>query len=197
MTFKSLLSQKQIHSIFYFIIGMIALLFLNSKEFITIIQILILSMIITSILNFISETRRKYIISHPYHKNNYDSNKEIIIAEYFKKKNIIFVHNKIIKVPKQFGIFNVPFVNEKIKPDFFLPEFNIYVEYCGLMNDEGYKQNYQRKKKLYRDNNLDVIWLYEKDLYQKHEKDFSKLGWCFTQKLLEVFKKREMIDRYF
>lgn len=199
MNFKSLLSQKQINSIFYFIIGIIALFFLtnNSKGFIFVIQILILSMIMISIFNFISETRRKYIISHPYQKNNYDSKKEEIIAEYFKNKNIIFVHNKIIKVPKQFWIFNLPFVYEKIKPDFFLPEFNVYVEYCGLMDDEKYKQNYQRKKKLYLDNNLDVLWLYEKDLYQKYEKDYSRLDWCFTQKLLEIFKTREGINRYF
>ena len=64
MAFRSLLSQKQISSIFYFIVGIIALFFLTneSKGFVLVIQILVISMIIISILNFISETRRKYII---------------------------------------------------------------------------------------------------------------------------------------
>jgi hypothetical protein len=72
----------------------------------------------------------------------------------------------------------------------YLPEFEVFVEYWGLIDDENYKKNsYDFKKKLYKENCVEVIDLYPKNLQENH------LDWAFTSKLLEIFKRREGIDR--
>jgi hypothetical protein len=40
-------------------------------------------------------------------------------------------------------------------PDFFLPEFGVFVEVCGADREKEYK----RRKKIYFDNNIKVIFL--------------------------------------
>lgn len=140
--------------------------------------------IFISVIAFWDESIKRYKILVPYKKNNYDSKAEEKIAAYFKRKNIIFNHHPEIKVPKPFWIFTIPFVNIKLEPDFFLPEFNVFVEYWGMMDDSEYKKNsYDRKKKLYKDNLLDFISLYPRNL--------NNLDFVFTSKLLDLIKERD------
>ena len=40
-------------------------------------------------------------------------------------------------------------------PDFFLPQFGVYIEVCGAKRDD----EYERRKKLYFSNNIKVIFV--------------------------------------
>jgi len=45
-------------------------------------------------------------------------------------------------------------------PDFYLPELAVYLEYFGIVADEGYDRRAQHKKSVYEAMDLDVIPLY-------------------------------------
>lgn len=183
MKFKHIFSARQAISI----IGIILFFFLFSvkpQESFQVVRILALLILLFSVLGFCSESKRRYKILAPFKKNYFDSKKEEEIAQYFKRKNIIFNHHPELKVPKPFWLFTIPFVNIRLEPDFFLPEFDVFVEYGGMIDDPDYKKNeYDRKKKLYLDNSLDLISLYPKNM--------DNLDFLFTSKLLDVIKERE------
>ena len=136
---------------------------------------------ILAILTFIGETQRKRFIANPYQKNDYKFNNERGIAKYFLDKGIIFKYKPEITVNKTLGIFSVPFWNIKLKPTFYLPEFEIYVEYWEEMNDE--------KMKIYRSNDISVLSLYPEDLQD------NNLDWHFTKRLLEMIKEEKGLAR--
>ncbi len=188
MKFKSKLSKKQIQSIFFLVIGLVLLIykFENTLVFIRYIGILLIAI---SVLDLYDESIKRYKIINPFNSNKFDSKAEEKIADYFKRKNIIYHHHYQIKVPKPiFKVLNIPFVNLTIEPDFFLPEFNVFVEYWGMIDDPKYKEEqYDIKKKLYKDNELDLISLYPKNL--------KNLDFAFTSKLLDIIKEREGNDR--
>lgn len=185
MKFKTHFSTKQVHSMFLFLVGML-LLYIRLEDAYRIIRGLALIIIVVSLIQFWNEAAIRYKILTPYKKNNYDSNAEEKIAEYFKRKNIIYHHHPEIKVPKTLWIFSIPFINIKLEPDFFLPEFNVFVEYWGMIDDPEYKKNsYDRKKKLYKDNAIYFISLYPKNL------ENDNLDFAFTSKLLDIIKERE------
>jgi len=183
MKFTNWFSTKQIGSIFFILIGFFLFSVKPAEAFETL-RVFAILMIVLSVLHFWNESVRRYKILVPYKKNNYDSKPEEKIAAYFKRKNIIYNHHPEIKVPKPFWIFQIPFVNIKLEPDFFLPEFDVFVEYWGMIDNPEYKKkNYDRKKKLYKDNILDFISLYPKNL--------NNLDFVFTSKLLDLIKERE------
>jgi len=192
MTFNSKLSIKQFHGMFYFVVGAIILYaaFQKSGSLEVLIKIIGAVIVLHGIELFIDDSIKKYKITHSEKENHYDSKSEEIIAGYFKRKNIIFEHHPHISVKKYFYGFTVPFHKVNIEPDFFLPEFDVFVEFWGLIEDEKYKkEQYDKKMKLYKDNNLDIISLYPKNLAN------DNLDWAFTSKLLELFKQRQGIDR--
>ncbi|MBW2995780.1 hypothetical protein KY332_00610 [Candidatus Woesearchaeota archaeon] len=145
-------------------------------------------MMAISVNNFSYECIRKRKIVNRFEKNYYDSEGEKKIAAYFKRKNVAFKHHPTVKVDVvKYGL-TIPFKRLKIEPDFYLPEFDVYVEYWGMINNPVYKkEQYDKKKKLYGDNDLDLLSLYPKNL--------NNLDFTFTSKLLEIFKKREGIQR--
>src|SRR3989338_7188018 len=155
MKFTNIFSTKQSISIVFMIIAFF-LFSVKLEEAYKTLRVLALFIILLSVLQFWNESVRRYKILVPYKKNNYDSQSEEKIADYFKRKNIIYNHHPEIKVPKPFYTFPIPFVNTKLEPDFFLPEFDVFVEYWGMINDPEYKKNsYDKKKKLYKDNVLE------------------------------------------
>jgi hypothetical protein len=185
MQFAHRFSTKQVTSIALIIVS-IFLLTIKPEEAYQTVRGFAVFIIIISVFQFWNESSRRYKILVPYKKNNFDSKAEEIIAKYFKRKNIIYNHHPEIRVPKPFWIFTIPFVNLRIEPDFFLPEFDVFVEYWGLIADPEYKKNtFDRKKKLYKDNAIDVISLYPEDL------EWDKLDFRFTNKLLNLIKERE------
>jgi hypothetical protein len=193
MKFKTKLSLKQFQGIFFFILGgvLIYLIYTSQESYRTLLFIFSVLFVIHGITIFFEGTKQKYKIKHIFKKNNYDSKAEEEIAEYFRRKNIIFEHHPEIKIPKTLLKFlNIPFINIKLEPDFYLPEFDVFVEYWGLIEKEDYKKNsYDPKKKLYKDNGIEVI-----DLYPQNLKN-DNLDWVFTTKILELFKQRQGINR--
>lgn len=182
MKFKNKFSNKQNESIFWIIVGFIALFVTINSNVIKGIGLFIIGI---SILNLIDESIKRYKIIHPYKTNRYDSQAEEKIANYFQRKNIIYYHHPQLKLPKLFLRFlNIPFLNFRLEPDFFLPEFNVFVEYWGLIDNKEYKEkNYDFKKEIYKNNSIDLISLYPKNL--------ENLDYDFTSRLLEVIKERE------
>lgn len=191
MIFKEKLTTKQYQSIFFIILGIliIYLSFQDIQEFKEVVVMFAIMLIGISMMIFFEDTIKKYKIVRAHNSKNYDSKAEEKIAKYLERKNIKFFLHPVIKLPKNFWFFQIPFINVKIRPDFFLPEYNIYVEYWGLINDPEYKKrNFDFKKKIYKNNRVDFISLYPKNL--------NNLDWNFTQKLLEILKGREGINRH-
>ncbi|MEK6832467.1 MAG: hypothetical protein AABY32_00335 [Nanoarchaeota archaeon] len=186
MDFKTKLSTKQFCSIILLIIG--AILFWGAfygtsgdKEFL--LKLVSLSIIIISISNFFDEITKRRRIRRATNNGNYDSGGETEIANFFKKRKIIFELHPVLKLPKSLWIMNIPFSYHEIRPDFYLPEYNIYVEYWGMINNEEYKEKtYKPKKELYNRNMIDLINLYPKNL--------ENLDRDFNQKLLEIIRDR-------
>ena len=52
------------------------------------------------------------------------------------------------------------------RPDFYLPEFNLYIEYYGRVGNQNYDLRTTDKQTTYAANNLNVISLYPWDLIQ-------------------------------
>ena len=72
--------------------------------------------------------------------------------------------------------YGIPFVYEQrvriqyngrtqtLRPDFYLPEFNLYIEYYGRVGNQDYDLRTAEKQAAYAANNLNVISLYPWDL---------------------------------
>jgi len=74
--------------------------------------------------------------------------------------------------------YGIPFIYEQrvtvndngktrtLRPDFYLPEFNLYIEYYGRVGNQDYDIRTAIKKAAYAANDLHVISLYPWDLIQ-------------------------------
>ncbi|MCK9595861.1 hypothetical protein M0R19_01610 [Candidatus Pacearchaeota archaeon] len=186
MRFNSRLSLKQFQGIFFFMLGGILIYSVyylpeTYRNWLFFFSISFISYGITICLEGI---KQRHKISKATNMGEYDSNEEKKVAEYFTKKKIKFYVHPVLKVTKRWFIFDVPFKKVKLHPDFFLPEYNIYVEYWGLIEKEEYKKNnYDFKKRLYKENDLDVIDIYPKNL--------NNLDWDFTQKFMSLIRTKE------
>lgn len=96
------------------------------------------------------------------------------IAEYFTRNNIEYVYEKTLRSK---GWFN----SKKISnPDFYLPEYDVYVEYWGLVDapDKKVKNRYVRemkwKMKQYYENDVKFVSIYPSNL--------RNLDWIFRKK---------------
>jgi len=52
-------------------------------------------------------------------------------------------------------------------PDFYLPQFDIYIEFWGLVKDEAYRKKMNWKKRMYDKKSLQVLHLYPYHLRAK------------------------------
>lgn len=188
MRLKTKLSNKQEHSLLYFIIGIIILLisFNEGLNYISL-KFVGIFIIIISFFELLSASVERYKVIHTHNSGNYDSDGERKIAEYFKRKNIRFDLHPEVKVAK-FRWINLPFFKIKLTPDFFLPQFGVFVEYWGMIDDEKYKQKFHFKKKKYEENGIDFISLYPKNI------EYDKLDFAFTSKLLDLIKYRKGLN---
>ena len=126
--------------------------------------------------------KRKYNIN-PHEP----SSEEVYIARYFDDVGIKYEEEKVL--PKLKG-------DEKSyrKVDFYLPKYDIYVEYFGLYNStKDIRANYDEKVKVYLKNNVPSVFLYPHEL--------GILDYAFHNKILKVmrkekFKSRKNIFRY-
>lgn len=100
------------------------------------------------------------------------------IADYFAKNNINYVYERELKG-------KVLFFDYKISsPDFYLPDYDVYVEYWGLVDADDswtraqYIKNMKRKMAIYYRNNIKFISIYPDNL--------KDLDWIFRRKFKKV-----------
>jgi hypothetical protein len=93
------------------------------------------------------------------------------IADYFAEHNIKYSYEQKAKAM---------YAN----PDFYLPDYNVYVEYWGLVDAddpatrERYVRSMKRKMAIYHQNNLKFISIYPSNL--------ENLDWIFRTKFKKV-----------
>lgn len=99
------------------------------------------------------------------------------IADYFEKNGIRYVYEREARG-------KVLFFGHKIsRPDFYLPDYGVYVEYWGLVNADdnrtraNYLRSMKRKMAIYYKNKIKFISIYPRNL--------ENLDWIFRRK----FKK--------
>ena len=100
------------------------------------------------------------------------------IADYFNRNNINYVYEKEVRTRSIF-------LGKKISnPDFYLPDYNVYVEYWGLVNADDYRTrtNYVRTMKYkmakYHQNKIRFVSIYPDNL--------DNLDWIFRAKFRKV-----------
>ena len=103
------------------------------------------------------------------------------IADYFTRNNINYVYEKGTIVSSRRGWKLRYHVRA---PDFYLPDYDVYVEYWGLVDAdnkrtrERYVQNMKKKMAIYYRNNIKLISIYPRNL--------ENLDWIFRKKFEEV-----------
>lgn len=90
------------------------------------------------------------------HQQNYPTEGEEIIEEFFKDKNIKYIRNKEIRLQGD--------SRDHRKPDFFLPKFKLYVEFLGQWQTAEHKDRYKEKMRLYDKNHMACVYLYPENL---------------------------------
>jgi hypothetical protein len=172
--------------LFVMIIGILVIIFGSNTSIISVKGIgwTLVSLVIISFANYVVQIRWL----HKSEKNPFEfkspsrelSTPEKFVADYFKKKGIRFVYEKPIKLGTQ-----------SLKPDFYLPEYNVYVEVWGNFADKAYYNTYTIRKKTYDKYKADIriIHLY-KDNYNYNGKfDIHQLDWIFTKRLMKILKE--------
>ena len=74
------------------------------------------------------------------------------IAEYLNSNNIVYRYDERMRIIEGYAI----------RPDFYLPEFNLYIEYWG-MDTIDYKIGMLKKLKLYQQEGKQLISIYRED----------------------------------
>jgi len=168
---EKLLGQKIINYLTLLTIGIVLFIFgdkfADSKAIGTIIAII-------SLCFLIYEIQLRYYIKIKKNTKEFKSYKEAFIAQYFDKKKIKYIYEKELKLGR-----------DKLHPDFFLPEFDMYVEYWGKFpGDFDYRKECNHKRKIYENGNIKLVELYPDNLAS-----FQQLDWKFTERLLSILKK--------
>ena len=100
------------------------------------------------------------------------------IADYFERKNIRYIYEKEARGRSLFFSYKIS------NPDFYLPDYDVYVEYWGLVNadDDWTRTNYvrmmKRKMAIYYQHNIKFISVYPRNL--------DNLDWIFRTKFRKV-----------
>jgi hypothetical protein len=104
------------------------------------------------------------------------SNSERTIAAYFHRNDIRYVHER--------DAMNRRNSRRISRPDFYLPDYGIYVEYWGMLDVEDsrvgsrYERSMKWKMAKYHQNNIKFISIYPNNL--------GYLDWVFRAKFREV-----------
>ena len=106
------------------------------------------------------------------------SKAEQTIADYLTKQNITYQYEKKAKTNA------ILFKEDISRPDFFLPDYRVYIEYWGLLHsdDSSLSKDYQRTMKWkmaqYHKNKIKFISLYPNNL--------GNLDWIFRAKFRQA-----------
>lgn len=106
------------------------------------------------------------------------------IAEYFEKNGISYVYEQKAMFPRVQRRNSRYYYYDITLPDFYLPEYNVYVEYWGLVDADDdwtrtkYERNMRKKMAIYHKNNIKFISIYPRNL--------ENLDWIFRTKFRKV-----------
>lgn len=93
--------------------------------------------------------RRKFEAVIPAGNSNVRSKYEKRTAEYLEKNNIKYQYEPLILLE-----------NRKYRPDFYLPDFNLFLEICGYGHMPFYSDRIAQKQKIYERNRLKAVFLH-------------------------------------
>lgn len=96
------------------------------------------------------------------------SRAESMISDWFFNKKI-----RIIYEPDFFYKENGE--TKVLHPDFYLPDYNVYIEYCELTN-KPYLKKREYTQNIYKENNKNVIIMSDKDIENRDKFFFDELG---------------------
>ena len=121
------------------------------------------------------------VLLRPFHRREYGrpsvtlrgelvrSYSEKVIADWFFRRGIRYAYERPVYGPRGRRV---------AVPDFYLPDFGVYVEYWGLVGaDRGYESSMLRKLEHYRKLGVKVASLYPRDLADLDKTLGSKLEW--------------------
>ncbi|MDW8344025.1 MAG: hypothetical protein RMM51_05990 [Verrucomicrobiae bacterium] len=120
-------------------------------------------------------------LSVTIHGEEVKSHAEQKIADYLSRNGIRYEYERPIEVG--IWIFN----EELCKPDFYLPDYDVYIEYWGMKDvEDGYKRRDYRanmawKMKQYERYDIKLISIYPDNL--------KNLDWVFRKRFTEVTGK--------
>lgn len=100
------------------------------------------------------------------------SHAEARIANYFNNQGVRYSYEPQLR--KRSG-------RKFAKPDFYLPDLNVYVEYWGLTSSPEYVKTMKWKMAQYHDQGIEFISLYPQNL--------DNLDWIFKAKLRKLGKE--------
>ena len=176
---KKMFGQKLINWIIFLVVGIILVLAPIKKDLTQ--EQVGYFIIFISVLAIIYEARLRYYIKFRKNDKEVRSSGEKFIEEYLKQKKLAYVYEKPIKLVGE----HLPF-----KPDFWLPEFDVYVEYWGKWyTDFEYRKECRHKKEIYNKNEIKLIELYPDNIIRNGKFSISQLDWKFTERLLNILKK--------
>lgn len=112
------------------------------------------------------------------------SRNEKKIANYLKSKNITFIYEHRLKLK-----------NRTYYPDFFLPDYNLYIEFFGWAHIPSYQKRMENKILFYSENNIRCIYLYlkgSKYIEKKLEEELIKYN-VLEELNMEIQKAEEIV----
>ena len=118
--------------------------------------------LISSNNNFENEIEEKKVITTDS-GIRVQSNGERKIADFLFKNNISFDYDEQITLEGNERNEN-GYKTNWIRPDFYLGEFNVVIEYWGMMGDLDYDRDMKKKKRLYKESKTTLIEFKKEDL---------------------------------
>jgi hypothetical protein len=99
---------------------------------------------------------------------------EELIADFLEEKGIDFKTDKELPNLEEDNKFFR-------KPDFYLPKYNVYMEFLGQWNNPEHKKRYKQKMRVYHKNKIPCIYLWPDNL--------GILDWIIRRRMREVLLK--------
>jgi len=109
-------------------------------------------------------------------KNYFNRRKKYLSKEYITKKGEIvksYGEKRIADYLYWKGViyeYEHPYTRKDggvNRPDFYLPEYDIYIEYYGMIEDANYRYNMHLKHETFEDEHMRVISIYPKHITNK------------------------------
>lgn len=136
--------------------------------------IILLSLIVlTYILIFI-----RYLTKRRKNAQEFISTYKCLDGDIVKSRGELIIDNLLTELWIEHIYEKVIYIKgNKIKCDWYLPNFEIYIEYWGLEGDKDYLKRKNQKIKLYNKGNLKLISIENadfKDIYKNFKEKFKK-----------------------